>query len=83
MLLLQDRIKDVLSSSEDDDSVSYVSSKDAAEAQTNLYLTKIQKLEIELKKLKRENLAMRNSGTFQPCYVNVCTLTLMCPWPFL
>lgn len=47
------------SSSDDDSSVSYESSSAAAEAQIQLYLNKITKLEAELKAVKRENFQLK------------------------
>ncbi|KAK3916485.1 Halomucin [Frankliniella fusca] len=53
------RIKEMISSSEDEETMSNVSNADSAESRTQIYVTKIQKLELELKKLKRENLALK------------------------
>lgn len=63
-LLLQRRNKDLTCSSEDDENSSYVSSTEAAETRTLLYISKIQKLELQLKKLKQENLALKEKGKF-------------------
>lgn len=75
MFLLQRRKKVV--SSDSSESGSYLS--EAADVHTQLYVSKIQKLEIELKKLKRENLALKDKGKYQPPYqinMSLSTITI-------